>query len=205
MRLGIRHKIGVKSNSQCRRTRAEMSYRIAYSVARQIADHAQSHYPDEVCGLIAGQDNHISYAVAMRNIAEGAQHAYSIDANEQLQALKAIDDADLSWIGVYHSHPNSPPLPSAEDQTKVSDYGLLHMIVSLRGSKPAFKLWQFHPRGANRLDLQFDSDLTSDVADPPLTRQQKIAVLIAGAFAVLLLLGISLSLLPPAPDLTSIR
>ena len=182
-----------------------MSYRIAYDVTRKIADHAWSRYPDEACGLIAGHENHISYAVALRNVADRPENAYAIDANEQLQSLKAIDDAELSWIGVYHSHPDSAPLPSAEDLRNASDYGLLHLIVSLGDSRPAFKLWQLHDRGANPLDLLFDNDLSVDSADPLLSKQQMIAVLVAGALAALLLLGISFSLLPPAPDLASIR
>ena len=182
-----------------------MIYRIDNDVAREIANHARSQYPAEACGLIAGRDERISFAVALRNVAQEPQNEFSIEPAEQLRALKAIDIEGLRWVGVYHTHPFSPPIPSAKDLSNVNDYGLIQLIISLRGSKPAFKLWQLHDDGADPLDLRFSSDSADDFTDPRLTQLQKLAVLIAGMLAVLLVLVISFSLLPPAPDLSAIR
>lgn len=182
-----------------------MVYRIDDDVAREIANHARSQFPAEACGLIAGRDQRISFAVALRNVAQEPQREFAVDPAEQLRALKTIDVEGWRWIGVYHSHPFSAPIPSAEDLRSGYDYGLLQLIVSLRGDKPAFKLWQLHDIGADPLDLRFSSDCAADFTDPQLTQLQKLAVLIAGALAVLLVLVIAFSLLPPAPDLAAIR
>ena len=182
-----------------------MTYRIDADVAREIANHARSRYPDEASGLIAGRHQRISFAVALRNVAQEPQKEFAIEPAEQLRALKSIDAEGLRWIGVYHSHPFSAPIPSAEDLDSAHDYGLLQLIVSLRGGKPAFKLWQLHEFGADPLDLHFDGERLPDVSDPRLTQQQWLAMLIAGALAVLLVLVIAFSLLPPAPDLSVIR
>ena len=107
-------------------------------------NHARAQYPAEACGLIAGRERQIMVAVGLRNVAEQPEKRFAIDPAEQLQALKTIDVEGLRWIGVYHSHPFSAPIPSSEDLDSANDYGLLQLIVSLRGSKPAFKLWQVH-------------------------------------------------------------
>ena len=59
--------------------------------------------------------------------------------------------------------------------------------------------------GADPVDLRFSGELSAATEEPALTPQQKLAVLIAGALAVVLLLSVAISLLPPAPDLSSMR
>ena len=121
-----------------------MAVRIPYLVARQIADHAASQQPSEACGLLAGRTDHILAAYPLRNIARAPQARFEIDPGEQLQALKAIDEARLDWIGAYHSHPHSAPIPSRADIAECADSGLLQLIVSLARSKPQLKLWRIN-------------------------------------------------------------
>ena len=138
----------------------DMDFQIDDKVAREIADHARAQYPAEACGLIAGREQQIMVAVGLRNVAEQPEKRFAIDPAEQLQALKTIDVEGLRWIGVYHSHPFSAPIPSSEDLDSAHDYGLLQLIVSLRGSKPAFKLWQVNDLGADPVDLRFSGELS---------------------------------------------
>ena len=179
-----------------------MTWRIAYPVARQIADHAQAQFPHEVCGLFAGRGKDIVRAIPVANISDTPLSQYSLEPNEQLRSLKALDEENLIWLGVYHSHPNSPPIPSSEDLEAVSDYGLLQLIVSLQRRRPQFKLWQLNMTGVNALDLVFDSQSPLDDDDEVETKQQKLAIVIAGAIGLILMLLISFTLLPPAPPLT---
>ena len=100
-----------------------MKARISYAVARQIADHARCQLPYEACGLLAGMDTQILAAHPLRNVADSPQKQFQLDPREQLQALKAIDKAQLDWIGVYHSHPRSAPIPSQSDMEQCADSG----------------------------------------------------------------------------------
>jgi proteasome lid subunit RPN8/RPN11 len=178
-----------------------MAFSIPYPVARQIADHARDENPLEACGLLAGKGRQIAAAYPIRNGAPDAEKRYQLDPNEQLKALKAIDDARLQWIGVYHSHPQSAPIPSTEDVNEWADKDLLQLIVSLQRSKPQLKLWRLGETSVCPLELIFETAAIPE-QEPPLTRSQQAALLIVILAAVLILLIISFSLLPPAPAIS---
>ncbi|MCY3866574.1 MAG: M67 family metallopeptidase [Chloroflexi bacterium] len=177
-----------------------MKARISYEVARQIADHARSQLPCEACGLLAGTDAQILAAHPMRNMANSPRTQFQLDPREQLQALKAIDQAQLDWIGVYHSHPRSAPIPSQSDMNQCADSGLLQLIVSLERLKPQLKLWRVDRDSAVPIELVYATEKTPD-DEPALSPSQQAAIVIVAVAAVLILLIISFTLLPPAPDI----
>lgn len=177
-----------------------MTATISYSVAREIADHARSQLPCEACGLLAGTGAQILAAHPMRNIADAPQAQFQIDPREQLQALKAIDRAQLEWIGVYHSHPRSAPIPSQSDLEQCADSGLLQLIVSLEELKPRLKLWRVDRDSAVPIELVYETENAPD-SEPALSPSQQAAIVIVAVAAVLLLLIISFTLLPPAPEI----
>ncbi len=177
-----------------------MPVRIAYAVARQIADHALSEAPMEACGILAGSREHISRAIALDNAADAPDRHFRFDPEEQLEALNALDAYGLEWIGVYHSHPQAPPIPSPEDIEAAVDKGLLQLIVSLQSAKPKLKLWQVDGSSVTPIPLAFDT-VRDAGSDDRLGRPQRVAIVIAGIASVLLLLAVALMLLPPAPEI----
>ncbi|MDE2748694.1 MAG: M67 family metallopeptidase [Chloroflexota bacterium] len=177
-----------------------MAVSIPYPVARQIADHAEAESPNEACGLIAGESDHIAAAHPLRNIAPAPETQFQADPEEQLRALKAIDAAELDWLGVYHSHPCAAPIPSEADIRDCADAGLLHLIVSLERAKPQLKLWRLEKLSVTPIDLLYDTD-DQPAPDRPLTKPQQAAVIIVGIVALLIMLLIAFTLLPPAPDI----
>lgn len=178
-----------------------MTVRIAYSVARQIAVHALSAAPSEACGLLAGTRERICRAIPLHNAADAPDKQFRLEPEEQLKALKALDAEELGWVGVYHSHPNSPPIPSPKDIATAVDSGLLQLIVSLEGARPKLKLWQVEGSSARPLALALDSDNNAQI-DDRLSRPHQVAIVIAAVASLLLLLALSLTLLPPAPEIT---
>ena len=178
-----------------------MAVRIAYAVARQIADHALSAAPHEACGILAGTRERISRAIPLDNVADVPDRQFRLDPEEQLAALKALDAEALDWVGVYHSHPSSPPIPSPEDIAAAVDSGLLQLIVSLDSSRPKLKMWRVEGSSVRPLALVFEGDSDAQI-DDRLSRPHQVAIVIAAVASVLLLLVLSLMLLPPAPEIT---
>ena len=179
-----------------------MAYQIDYAAARQIAEHARESSPQEACGLIAGCHGHISRAFPLPNAAAEPESRFALPPSQQLRALKAIDDAGLAWIGVYHSHPRTRPTPSATDIAAANDDSLLQLIVSLQGEKPALKLWRLGPGSVEALDLRFAGQpalMTDDVDD---SRAQKLAIAAAALLSLGLLLALSFHLLPAPPAIS---
>ena len=177
-----------------------MAFTIPYPLARQLADHALAESPLEACGLLAGSGDHISAAYPIRNDAKAAETRYKLDPNEQLQAMKAIDDGRLEWLGVYHSHTQSAPIPSSADVKEWADSGLLQLIVSLEHSKPQLKLWRLGETSVSPVELIYETAKEPE-RESALTRSQRAAMLVVIFAAVIILLIISFSLLPPAPEI----
>lgn len=180
-----------------------MAMRIPYALARQIADHAQADTPNEACGLLAGDCREIARAIPLSNAASATGDRFRIDPEEQLAALKAIDADGLEWIGAYHSHPRSAPIPSRADIEAAQDAKLLHLIVSLERAKPRLKLWRIDGDSVTPVELVFEGEMGAERGSP-LSLRHRLAILIAGIASLLLLVAISVSLLPPPPELTPV-
>lgn len=177
---------------------------ISYPVARQIADHAQSEYPNEVCGLLAGKRFQISSAIPISNIAGNPSTHYKLDPSEQIKALKEIELEGLEWLGIYHSHPKSQPIPSPTDVDENADSNLVHIIVSLKDTQPKLKAWQINETHVTPINLSFDTEATINDTHEPLSNTQKTAIILTSIICVILMLVISFTLLPAAPEITAI-
>lgn len=86
-----------------------------------IRHHAEAEYPHEACGLIGGTvDGERRIAVdlvPLRNArADAPRNRYLIDAEAFRHAAARFGRDGLDVIGVYHSHPDSPPRPSVFDR-----------------------------------------------------------------------------------------
>ncbi|MBD2489095.1 Mov34/MPN/PAD-1 family protein [Aulosira sp. FACHB-615] len=99
---------------------------------QMIRSHAESTYPNECCGIILGYlENQIKTVVEIiptKNAwsAESANFApntersetsrYAIAPQDMLQIQKSARDKSLNIIGIYHSHPDNPAIPSECDR-----------------------------------------------------------------------------------------
>ncbi|MBE9185318.1 M67 family metallopeptidase [Microcoleus sp. LEGE 07076] len=99
-----------------------------------IRTHGESAYPEECCGLLLGTiadgvktlvevwptDNAWS-AEAEDNWPEQKdlteKRRYAIAPEDMLRAMKQGRDRNLEIIGIYHSHPDCPAVPSECDRT----------------------------------------------------------------------------------------
>ena len=103
-------------------------------IVENIFAHAERDAPVEACGYLAGGDGRITRNYPMTNIDRSTDH-FSFDPREQFDVRKAARRDGLDLLGVYHSHPSSPAIPSPEDIRLASDPALLYVIVSLLNGK----------------------------------------------------------------------
>ena len=127
--------------------------KVAANHLQAIRAHAESTYPDECCGLLMGKiagdiktlvevwpiENawNPEAAAEMPEMECGAELGYSkrsrfaIAPEAMLKAMKQGRDRDLTIIGIYHSHPDHPAIPSACDRALAwPQYS--YIIVSVR-------------------------------------------------------------------------
>jgi proteasome lid subunit RPN8/RPN11 len=96
----------------------------------QLLTQAQQHAGVEVCGLIGqGPDGSTCYPVT--NTADDPAQRFTLDAAEQIDAMRRMREHGEELFAIYHSHPNSPALPSPTDQRLAAYPGVLYLIISL--------------------------------------------------------------------------
>jgi proteasome lid subunit RPN8/RPN11 len=103
-----------------------------------IRNHAENTYPDECCGFLMGEISHSfktllevwptanSWAPETAEIFtemtdsakldSSKRSRFAIDPSAMLKAMKEGRDRHLTIIGIYHSHPNHPAIPSTCDR-----------------------------------------------------------------------------------------
>jgi proteasome lid subunit RPN8/RPN11 len=92
-----------------------------------IVDHVQANAPLEACGLLAGKDARVEKVIEVRNQARSAVR-YAMDPVEQWNAFQWIDSHGLDLVGIFHSHPNGPAVPSPTDIAEAA-YAVVHVIL----------------------------------------------------------------------------
>jgi [CysO sulfur-carrier protein]-S-L-cysteine hydrolase len=170
----------------------------AETIARQALDAR----PDEACGLIAGIGEQAQQIIPILNKADDPQHHFQFDEIAFTNAMFEIERAGLSLIGIYHSHPNTDPIPSQTDIRQSNYPHTAYVIVGLKQGEPRLAAWEIRHAMVNPVDLHISTQ-PPPPQESPLSRAQKTAIIVAAVVAVVFMLILSLSLLPPAPIIVS--
>jgi proteasome lid subunit RPN8/RPN11 len=113
---------------------------ISPELLQEIVDHALEDPGNEVCGLVAVNDD--GSRPASRVLRAVNVHAspmkFEIDPKELLSLHTAIEDEGLELGAIYHSHVRSPPYPSQTDVNFAASWpGVEWIIVGLAaGQEP---------------------------------------------------------------------
>ena len=92
--------------------------KIANDLLARINAHLEAAYPDEGAGFLLGEEGEVKEILALSNAREDeARHnRFLITADEYMKADVRADSLALSLIGVFHSHPDCPNVPSEYDR-----------------------------------------------------------------------------------------
>lgn len=115
--------------------------RAAGGVIEAIVARARSAAPAECCGILLGRASEIVEAFAARNLSDDPNR-FLVDPRDHFAARRAARERGLEVVGFYHSHPHSPPDPSAADVAEASYPDSLYLIVSLGSAEPEAKLFR---------------------------------------------------------------
>lgn len=108
-------------------------------------------YPNEGGGFLLGKANGATVQVVdviqVANVfdSEEQYHRYAMTPQNWARMEDEADDLGLSLVGYYHSHPNSPAIPSAFDR----DHALpnfTYIITSVEQGKAVdMRVWRLRP------------------------------------------------------------
>ncbi|MBM3792375.1 MAG: M67 family metallopeptidase [Acidobacteria bacterium] len=93
-------------------------------------------YPNECCGFLfghVGEDGMVIWrALPARNRRrENRRRRFEISPGDFMKAQSYADDCALRLVGIYHSHPDRPAVPSDHDREQALP-NLLYLIVGVR-------------------------------------------------------------------------
>ena len=97
-----------------------MSTAIDKDIMTRIKSHLESAYPHEACGFLLGTNTQhirsISHLIEVENLStENQRRRFVIDPLDYLKAERFAEKEGLTIIGIYHSHPDHPAIPSVHD------------------------------------------------------------------------------------------
>jgi proteasome lid subunit RPN8/RPN11 len=107
-----------------------MKCRISRFLLNRFADEARAAGGREVCGLLLGEQGHITHAVAVANVASDPASGFSLESRAHLRSSRFARERGLRIVGHYHSHPSGDPRPSADDARNAGDPDVLWLIVT---------------------------------------------------------------------------
>ncbi|MGZ8536752.1 MAG: Mov34/MPN/PAD-1 family protein [Flavisolibacter sp.] len=110
---------------------------------------AERTFPDECCGFFFGKEEEnirfISAITVVDNSKDGdKRRRFKISAKDYLKAENFADENELTLLGVYHSHPNSPAIPSEHDRVSAQPYFSYIIISVFDGLYSHARSWQLN-------------------------------------------------------------
>ncbi len=124
------------------------------SMFEEIVAHARAEYPNEACGVLAGQGGRPVRVYPMRN-AEASPVVYRFDSAEQVQVFRELDDRGWDLLGIFHSHTHTEAYPSPTDRARAhwtdpgtgedapAYPGTRYLILSLANEEPTIRAFTF--------------------------------------------------------------
>jgi proteasome lid subunit RPN8/RPN11 len=137
-----------------------MSVNLNHSLQQHIFRHLEATYPNEGGGFLLGASNNgdvqITETIEITNVfaAEEQYHRYAMTPQDWARLEDEADTRGLSLVGYYHSHPDSPAVPSVFDR----DHALpnfIYLITQVQEAKAVdMRAWRLrHDRA------QFDVEV----------------------------------------------
>lgn len=99
--------------------------------ATKLLFEAQKRPDEEVCGLVSTDEQGHFHLYPIANTATDRRRQFRMDEHEQITAMKHMREAGQSLLAIYHSHPDTPPEPSARDLDELGYPEAVYLIISL--------------------------------------------------------------------------
>jgi proteasome lid subunit RPN8/RPN11 len=114
----------------------------------QMLEHARRLFPDECCGFLFGTEDvegnrNILEIAEVDNAIEGdKRRRFEISPKDYLHAERQAIENDLLLLGIYHSHPNHPAIPSEQDRVAAQPYFSYIIISVMQGNIHHTRSWR---------------------------------------------------------------
>lgn len=127
-------------------TRRALKLTLPRALRATLRGWARAGYPEETCGLLIGESR--PKGLVVREVRQAtnlersrAADRYVLDPVAFLDADRDAREAGLEILGFWHSHPDSPAVPSETDRTRAW-VGYAYVIVSVAADRSSdVRVW----------------------------------------------------------------
>jgi proteasome lid subunit RPN8/RPN11 len=112
------------------------------SVYQRMLEDGIRAFPDECCGFLLGSEDKegnrtITHLIVVDNAKEGdKRRRFVIAPGDYLKAELFAEEKELILLGIYHSHPDHPAIPSETDRLAAQPF-FSYVIMSVIDGEPA--------------------------------------------------------------------
>lgn len=118
-------------------------------------------FPDECCGFFYGNEDglgnrSVTEILVVNNAKEGDKRKrFEISAKDYMKAEQYALEKGLQLLGVYHSHPDHPAIPSEHDRRAAQPYFSYIIISVLSNRTTHMRSWRLND------NFQFEEEAIS--------------------------------------------
>ena len=134
-----------------------LKLKIPNNIFEQMLKQAKDQAPIEACGILAGRDGQVEKLYKMTNADQSNTH-FMMAPEEQFKVVKDIRSAGLEMLAIYHSHPESPARPSAEDIRMAFTSNTIYVILSLQQAEPAVKGFLIEDDNVSEVSVRIEAE-----------------------------------------------
>ena len=130
---------------------------------KEIKAHAVSIFPDECCGFLFGieKTDGTRFVTKIKEVTNSKsgdkRRRFEITGKDYMQAEQFALENGFSLLGIYHSHPNHPAVPSEHDRIAAQPYFSYVIISVMQGNPDLIRSWQLNDKS------QFEEEIFSPV------------------------------------------
>ena len=106
-------------------------------------------FPDECCGFLFGVEKRderlVTDVLIVNNATEGdKKRRFEISPKDYMKAEQYAEKNNLQLLGIYHSHPNHPAVPSEHDRVAAQPWFSYIIISVINKDVDAIRSWRLN-------------------------------------------------------------
>ena len=131
---------------------------IKQSASDSMIRNAESAFPHECCGFFFGNNGEVTEIKVVSNKrTDHKERRFLMDPLDFLKAEEYAEEKNLELMGIYHSHPDHPSIPSEFDRVHAWP-NLSYIIISvIKGRFDKIQSWRLNE------DRQFEEEIISPI------------------------------------------
>lgn len=118
-------------------------------------DHVLAALPEEACGLLGGRNGRVLRVLPVANAARSSVR-FVMEPQGQVRAMMALEAEGMEMVGIFHSHPEGPPGPSATDLAEAAYPEAAHLIWSPAPQGWSCRAFRIEADGARPIALALE-------------------------------------------------